>query len=198
MITLYVYYLISPPGEIEPFFAAYPFVSTMDRDSAEFNVGEAFFAQYLLKVHPTTRGDYQVNIEPPAGAKVCALQITHVGSNMPCAEAPGATLTGYENVEIIYDSTGTEPNGCGMDTQVKFHVRLTHTHTHTHTLSVYAYCALRIAHCILQREEQLRVLIGEKLALSGSVKVKVVLHVVKSGNLCVFIKHYYLCMLFPR
>lgn len=107
---------------MEPFFTPYPFVSTKDRDSDEFDVREGFFAQYILKAQPLTRGQYEIRIEPPAGAKVCKVVITHVGENMPCTEAPGPVLTTYENTEIVYNDGGlpADANKCGKNAVVRF------------------------------------------------------------------------------
>ncbi len=105
-------------------FTVYPYVSTKDLPTSTFDKLQGFFIQYLLKPQPVTRGDYKLTITPPAGAKVCRVVITHIGKNMPCAEPPGATVTGYENTEIVYDDGGTAPRTCGKDAVVKFYVSL--------------------------------------------------------------------------
>ena len=116
-------YFMYTIGEIEPYFTAYPYVSTKDRDSSEFNRGEAFFVQYLMKLQPSTRGNYNLDITPPAGARVCSLAITHIGANMPCTEAPGKVITGYENTQILYDEGGSgQERACGKSVDVHFHV----------------------------------------------------------------------------
>ena len=47
-----------------PFITSYPFVSTKDLDSDEYDPGNGFFVQYLLKTQPLSRGDYSLAFQP--------------------------------------------------------------------------------------------------------------------------------------
>ena len=55
--------------------------------------------------------------------KVCKIEITHIGENMPCTEAPGPTTTGYENTMIQY-AQGVVDNehACGEIAEYTFTV----------------------------------------------------------------------------
>eukprot|EP00094_Tigriopus_californicus_P011496 TCALIF_11101-PA protein Name:"Protein of unknown function" AED:0.09 eAED:0.09 QI:0/0.77/0.73/0.95/0.48/0.58/46/1495/2737 len=90
-----------------PFVTSYPIITTRGRNSPLFNVNEGFYIQYIMKFQPGTKADYKFVIEPPGPQiKICKLIITHIGQNFPCAQPPGSTVTGYENIELQHDKTG--------------------------------------------------------------------------------------------
>ena len=69
-------------------------------------------------------GDYTFDINlSDAKLKVCKIEITHIGANMPCTEPPGPSLHGYENTEVVYaDGVVAEEHMCGKKAQFKFYV----------------------------------------------------------------------------
>ncbi len=113
-------------GETEPYFVAYHFVTNRDRATETFSRTEGFFKKYIFKPQPLTRGDYRIEITPPAEIKICRVLITHVGYNMPCTEPPGPSETGFENTKIVY-AGGVEANArqCGSEAEVFFKVIFT-------------------------------------------------------------------------
>ena len=115
---------------VEPFVTSYPFITTRDRaiPNASFYVNEPLTIKYVMKLQPTTRGDYKFVVKPPPGVMVCKLDLIHIGENMPCTEKPpvGVELTGNENTALTYGTvTGWTPeleHACGEPAQWEFKV----------------------------------------------------------------------------
>lgn len=103
-----------------PFVTSYPLITTRGRKSHFFDANEGFFIQYILKFQPGTRSDYQFVIEPPSPRiKICKLIISHIGENFPCAQPPGPTVTGHENIELLHN---TDADSCGENATFMFWV----------------------------------------------------------------------------
>jgi hypothetical protein len=76
-----------------------------------------------MKLQPRTRGDYVFKITPPAAAKICRLELLHIGDNMPCTEPPPIIPTGYENTLLQYAAgVALDANECGEDASYTFKV----------------------------------------------------------------------------
>ena len=110
---------------VEPFVTSYPFITTRDRadPNASFYMNEPLTIKYVMKLQPSTRGDYKFVVTPPAGVMVCKLDLIHIGDNMPCTERPPVELTGNENTILTYaDGTPEKEHGCGEPAQWEFKV----------------------------------------------------------------------------
>ena len=114
---------------VEPFVTAYPFITTKDRadPTAAFHINEPLFIKYVMKLQPTTRGDYKFVVTPPPGVMVCKLDLIHIGENMPCTEKPPVELTGNENTILTYGTPGGSwtpelEHACGEPAQWEFKV----------------------------------------------------------------------------
>ncbi|XP_059091103.1 uncharacterized protein LOC131886721 [Tigriopus californicus] len=88
-----------------PFVATYPTIATRGRKPS-FHPGEGISEQYILKFPPLSRGAYNFVLKPYAHSRACKIKITHIGENYPCTQPPGPMITGFENIEIQYDSNG--------------------------------------------------------------------------------------------
>ena len=111
---------------VEPFVTSYPFIWTRDRANPNdsFYANEPLSVKYVMKLQPSTRGDYKFVVTPPAGVKLCRLDLIHIGENMPCTERPPLELTGYENTKLVYaDGTPEKEHACGESAQWEFKVR---------------------------------------------------------------------------
>ena len=110
---------------VEPFVTSYPFITTKDRvvPNASFYMNEPLTIKYVMKLQPSTRGDYKFVVTPPAGVMVCKLDLIHIGENMPCTEKPPVELTGNENTVLTYaDGTPEKEHACGEQAQWEFKV----------------------------------------------------------------------------
>lgn len=95
-----------PSGVTTPFFTEYPYVTSKDRPSDVYAVGEGLFVKYLLKLPPQTFGRFTVTITPGPKLKVCRLVLTHVGDHYPCTQMPGSSATGGETT--VWGFSGEE------------------------------------------------------------------------------------------
>ena len=106
---------------------SYPYVTSYDRPAfghqESFHKNEGFFVKYIMKPQPQTVGDYVFTVSPGVNFKVCKIEVTHVGDNMPCTEEPGPTLHGYENTMVQYAGGNTElAHECGEEAAYTFKV----------------------------------------------------------------------------
>ncbi len=75
-----------------PFVSSYPIITTRYRSSEEFENREGFLIQYIFKPQPLSRGDYVFTLQVPPDLKLCRLEVTHIGENLPCLQRPQAVL----------------------------------------------------------------------------------------------------------
>ena len=112
-------------GPTTPFVTSYPIITARDNNNEKFKGQAGFYIKYIIKTHPQTRGDYKFEVRPPVDAAVCKITVTHIGDNMPCAEPPGPSLTGYENTIIDYVVTPnveTDAHEVGKPAAITFRV----------------------------------------------------------------------------
>lgn len=117
----------------DPYLAAipilsetYPLVYPLPPD------GHPFVVRFLIKLQPRSRGPFHfvVNSDLFTGVtsndeyKVCRLEVTHIGENLPCQTKPGPIPTEQDSYKVTY---GTEnnpptPHECGASATVSFKV----------------------------------------------------------------------------
>ncbi len=117
----------TPAGPIEPYVSSYPYLTNKDKatPSDSWKAGEVFVVKYIMKIQPRTRGKYVFKVTPPASAKLCKLELVHIGENMPCTEPPpeNTPLTGYENTKRTYaDGVAADAHECGKHADYTFTV----------------------------------------------------------------------------
>jgi len=61
--------------DTEPFFSAYPIITTRGREGDPFDAKDIFFIQYLVKPKALTRGDYTYLLTPTNNIRICKVEV---------------------------------------------------------------------------------------------------------------------------
>ncbi len=102
---------------------SYPVLTMRYRNNTPFQMGEGLFVQYIIKLQPQTRGQMVFTVTPPSQLKLCSLQLTFVGANMPCTRVPGPIASQQDTVVNSITAATSKP-ACGQSQALTFSVRI--------------------------------------------------------------------------